>query len=148
MRGSHAVEVEMRAIDEGNAHRCPAGADRVAYAADAGKRRCDGSRIAATGGDDVDVADDFAVPPDRARDLRPLHVRVRGDGREQATRLSERVREKHARAGVPKKGDPLENLFRRLRPEALELRKASVARRLLELVHRLESQIAVDLVDL
>src|SRR5918999_5618789 len=58
------------------------------------------------------------------------------------------MRKEHPGPGVAKKGDPLENLLRGLWTEAAKRGETSVAGRLFQLVHRLDSQITVDLMDL
>src|SRR5687767_7669955 len=138
----------MGAVDERDAHRWTADADRVPNTRRACERGRNGRRIAAALRRDVDVTNHLPMAPDRTCDLRALDIRMPGDRREQPACFAERMREEHARARITQERDALQNLFGRFWTEPLELGEAPVARCLLELLHGLDTKALVDLVNL
>ncbi len=70
------------------------------------------------------------------------------DGVHEAHGFSERLGEQNVGRRLPEVGDPLEDLLRRLGAEARQPGEASIARRLLQLLERLDAESVVDLADL
>jgi hypothetical protein len=146
--GRHAVEIELRAVDEGDADRPLAGADGFPHATDTRERRSHARGFAATCRNDVDVVHKLAPPPYRTGNFGALDVRVGIHRRSEAARFAKRLGKQDARAGVAKEGDPFQDLVRGLWAKARELGEPAIARCLLELADGLNSECLMDLTDL
>jgi hypothetical protein len=145
---SDAVQVETRAVDEAKGDRGAADADGIAHTGDAREagryRRWSASAL----GHDVDVAYHLAPAPHRAGHHRARHLRMTLHRGDESLRFGHRLGVEHVGARLPQVADPLEDLLGRFGPEAWEIGQAPVTRRFLELLHRLDPQPLVDLMDL
>ena len=97
---------------------------------------------------DIDIADGLTKPAERSSDRCAQDVRVRLNHRLKTNAFNARVVVEPLRAAGPKQRNAGENFFRGLFAVAGELGKASVTSRFLELVHRLDAETFVDVVDL
>ncbi len=120
---------------------------RITDAGGTRDRRSHRSRFLRAGGDDLDFAHRLTMPPDGARDLGSHHAGLAPDRSDEPLRLGPPVRQEHLRTALLEPRDAAQHLLGGQRTEPRQGGEPSVARRLLQFLHRVDPESLVDPAD-